>query len=139
MTLIKLVRFFPLFFFGENTYCYYTQVNKHIAKIDGVPVFNALWTCMDQHYIRAQVLTLTKAHEERAGPLMGVAHSVKKYGYDDPAIVFSDDPVKVSDIIQSLKSISDIEYIGQSPYLLCFSISQPKPYINGCGLWSECS
>lgn len=37
---------------------------------------------------------------------MGVAHSVKKYGYDDPAIVFSDDPVKVSDIIQSLISIS---------------------------------
>jgi hypothetical protein len=102
----------PLFFcfcalFQENTY-YCTQVNKHIAKIDGVPVFNALWTCMDQHYIRAQVLTLTKAHEERAGPLMAVARSVKKYGYDDPAIVFSDDPVKVGDIIQSLGSISDI-------------------------------
>jgi hypothetical protein len=61
---------------------------------------------MDQHYICAQVLTLTKAHEERAGPLMGVAHSVKKYGYDDPAIVFSDDPVKVNDIIQSLKFLT---------------------------------
>jgi hypothetical protein len=94
---------------------------------------------MDQHYICAQVLTLTKAHEERADPLMGVAHSVKKYGYDDPAIVFSDDPIKVRDIIQSLKSTSDIEYIGQSPYLLCFSISQPEPYTNGCSLWLECS
>jgi len=94
---------------------------------------------MDQHYICAQVLTLTKAHEERVGPLMGVARSVKKYGYDDPAVVFSDDPVKVSDIIQSLKSIFDIEYIGQIPYLLCFSISQPEPHINGCSLWSECS
>jgi hypothetical protein len=60
----KVSPLFPTFFcFGENTY-YYTQVNKHIAKIDGVPVFNALWTCMDQHYIRAQVLTLTKPHKE---------------------------------------------------------------------------
>jgi hypothetical protein len=50
---------------------------------------------MNSHYIRAQALTLTKAHEERAGPLLGIATSAKKYGYDDPAVVFSDDPVKV--------------------------------------------
>ena len=50
---------------------------------------------MSSRYIRAQALTLTKAHEERAGPLLGIAKSTKKYGYDDPAIVFSDDPVKV--------------------------------------------
>src|ERR1700676_354090 len=73
-----------------------TQVNKHMAKIDGVPIFNALWTCMNSHYIRAQALTLTKAHEERAGPLLGIAKSAKMYGYDDPAVVFSDDPAKVS-------------------------------------------
>jgi len=54
-------------------------------------------------------------------------------------LFFSDDPVKVNDIFQSLKTISDIEYIGQSPYLLCFSISQPEPHTNGCSLWSECS
>ncbi|KAF8190775.1 hypothetical protein BJ912DRAFT_1058509 [Pholiota molesta] len=40
------------------------KVNKHIAKVDGVPIFNALWTCMDSRYIRAQALTLTKAHDE---------------------------------------------------------------------------
>ena len=50
---------------------------------------------MTSDYIRAQALTLTKAHEERAGPLSGIAKSAKKYGYDDPAVVFSDDPVKV--------------------------------------------
>jgi hypothetical protein len=137
MILIKLVRFFALFL-CENIY-YYTQVNKHIAKINGVPVFNALWTCMDQHYIHAQVLTLTKAHEKQAGPLMTVAQSIKKCDYNDPAIVFSDDPVKVNDIIQSLKTISDIEYIGQSPYLLCFFISQPESHTNGCSLWLKCS
>ena len=51
---------------------------------------------MSSHYIHAQALTLTKAHKEQAGPLLGIANSAKMYGYDDPAVVFSDDPVKVS-------------------------------------------
>lgn len=51
---------------------------------------------MASRYIRAQALTLTKAHEERAGPLNGIAASVKKYGFDDPLIVYSDDPTKVT-------------------------------------------
>ncbi|KAK7016160.1 hypothetical protein R3P38DRAFT_2786521 [Favolaschia claudopus] len=69
------------------------KINKHIAKVDGVPV-NALWTCMTSRYIRAQALTLTKSHEERYGPLKAIAQSVKKYGFRDPLVVFSDDPVK---------------------------------------------
>jgi hypothetical protein len=69
-------------------------VNKHIAKVDGVPVFNALWTCMDSRYIRAQTLTLTKAHDERNGPLKGISDSIKRYGYSFPKIAFSDDPLK---------------------------------------------
>lgn len=50
---------------------------------------------MASRYIRAQALTLTKAHEERAGPLNEIAVSVRKYGFDDPSIVYSDDPTKV--------------------------------------------
>lgn len=71
------------------------QVNKHIAKIDGIPIFGALWTCMDSRYIRAQALTLTKAHDERIGPLSGVAKSVQLYGHPNPRVAFSDDPIKV--------------------------------------------
>ena len=74
------------------------KINKHIAKINGVPIFGALWTCMDSRYIRAQALTLTKAHEERSGPLTGVANSIQLYGYDYPSLAFSDDPVKVSSV-----------------------------------------
>jgi hypothetical protein len=51
---------------------------------------------MDSHYIRAQALTLTKSHEERAGPLMAIAKSIKLYGHEDPSVAFSDDPIKVS-------------------------------------------
>ncbi|KAG6827175.1 hypothetical protein H0H87_005364, partial [Tephrocybe sp. NHM501043] len=70
------------------------KVNKHLAKIDGMSLFSALWTLMDSRYIRAQVLTLTKAHDERAGPLHAVADSIKKYGFLEPPIAFSDDPTK---------------------------------------------
>jgi hypothetical protein len=80
------------------------KINKHIAKIDGVPIFGALWTCMDSRYIRAQALMLTKAHEERAGPLTGVANSIQLYGYDYPSLAFSDDPVKVCTSLYKLYS-----------------------------------
>lgn len=49
---------------------------------------------MDSRYIRGQTLTLTKAHEERNGPLKGISESIKRYGYSPPRIAFSDDPVK---------------------------------------------
>ncbi len=49
---------------------------------------------MDSRYIRAQALTLTKAHEERNGPLKGVSDSIRRYGYSPPQIAFSDDPLK---------------------------------------------
>ena len=54
---------------------------------------------MDSRYIHAQALTFTKAHDERHGPLKGVANSIKRYGHPLPQIVFSDDPVKVSIIL----------------------------------------
>lgn len=73
----------------------FLQVNKHIAKEDGVPIFGALWTCMTSHYIHSQALTVTKAHEERIGPLTGIAKSAHQFGYNGPAVVFSDDPIKV--------------------------------------------
>ncbi|KAF5325696.1 hypothetical protein D9611_000435 [Ephemerocybe angulata] len=70
------------------------KITKHIAKDGGVPVFRALWTLMDSRYIRAQVLTLTKAHDERMGPLAEMSNSMRQYGYQEPPIAFSDDPLK---------------------------------------------
>ncbi|KAJ7748446.1 hypothetical protein B0H14DRAFT_3604128 [Mycena olivaceomarginata] len=64
----------------------FQQIVKHIANEDGVQIFRALWT--------AQALTLTKGHEERIGPLMGIATSAKRYGLGEPLIAHSDDPVK---------------------------------------------
>jgi hypothetical protein len=67
--------------------------------MDGVPIFGALFTCMAKYSIRSQQLTITKSHEERIGPLMGIAASAKKYGHADPLVAFSDDPVKVGNHI----------------------------------------
>ena len=50
---------------------------------------------MSPYYIRGQTLTLTKGHEERAGPLKGIAHSRRMYGHRDPVVAYSDDPIKV--------------------------------------------
>ncbi|KAH9478811.1 Werner Syndrome-like exonuclease [Psilocybe cubensis] len=77
------------------------KVNKHIAKVDGVPVFTALFTCMDSKYIQGQALTLTKSHEERSGPLQQIAKSVKRYGHDNPSVMYSDDPVKDKPLLYS--------------------------------------
>ncbi|KAH9486050.1 Exonuclease 3'-5' domain-containing protein 2 [Psilocybe cubensis] len=77
------------------------KVNKHIAKVDGVPVFTALFTCMDSKYIRGQALTLTKSHEERAGPLQQIANSIHRYGHDRPSVMYSDDPVKDKPLLSS--------------------------------------
>ncbi|KAJ7588232.1 hypothetical protein C8J56DRAFT_1080162 [Mycena floridula] len=77
------------------------KVSKHVAKVDGIALFGTMWTCMDSRYIRAQALTLTKAHEERLGPLLGIVESLRLYGYDDPQIVYSDDPVKDKKLIHA--------------------------------------
>ncbi|KZT31665.1 hypothetical protein SISSUDRAFT_1067573 [Sistotremastrum suecicum HHB10207 ss-3] len=77
------------------------KVVKHIAKIDGIPVFNALWTLMDSRYIRCQVLTLTKSHEERSGPFMELANTVDRFGFSDPQICYSDDPKKDERLVYS--------------------------------------
>lgn len=55
-----------------------------MATEDGVPVCNALWSSMATWFIRSQALTMTKSHEERIGPLLGIAQSAVKYGYSDP-------------------------------------------------------
>lgn len=58
-------------------------------------MYSALWTLMTSRYIRCQELTLTKSHEERKGPLEELAKAVRRYGFKDPEICFSDDPIKV--------------------------------------------
>ncbi|KAJ7828670.1 ribonuclease H-like domain-containing protein [Mycena olivaceomarginata] len=64
---------------------------------------------MSSHYIRAQVLVLTKSHEERIGPLKAVANSLKTYGHDDPMAIFSDDPVKKLTPIATAHGLQPLE------------------------------
>lgn len=66
---------------------------------NGVSVFGALWTCMTSRYIHAQVLAFTKSHKERLGPLERVRDSALRYGFKDPKVIYSDDPVKVKHIL----------------------------------------
>ncbi|KAL7410044.1 hypothetical protein BDY24DRAFT_444398 [Mrakia frigida] len=67
---------------------------KRIAKVDEVPIFTALFTAMGGWYIRSQILTLTKSWDERIGPLLSVASSLRSRGHEEPSVVYSDDPTK---------------------------------------------
>ena len=103
------------------------QINKHIAKVDGIPIFGAMWTCMMSRYIRAQNLTLTKSHEERLGSLHSIAHSLKLYGYDPPRIVYSDDPLKVQ-FMHTFSQGPHIYLIWQDHHL--FMAAMPELFDN---------
>ncbi len=54
---------------------------------------------MTSRYIHAQVLAFTKSHEERLSPLERVRDSALRYGFKDPKVIYSDDPVKVKHIL----------------------------------------
>ena len=93
---------------------------------------------MDSRYIRAQALTFTKAHDERHGPLKGVANSIKRYGHSLPQIVFSDDPVKVSSLLFMLKVTANAVLFskGHKHANQCISLSQGRHYTYGSSIWS---
>ena len=84
---------------------------KHLATVDGNPLYTALWTAMDSSSIRGQVFTFTKSHEERVGPFTSIAESCRLYGYKDPDVFFTDDPIKVFQF---------------KFFRLCFQLSMPR-------------
>jgi hypothetical protein len=92
-------------------------------------------------YIQVQVLTFTKAHEERAGPLMAVAESVKRYGHDDPVVAFSDDPIKVSHVYIFTFILMQVLVVcmGHAASLWNLSMFIQRPHSHGCGTWTQTS
>jgi hypothetical protein len=74
---------------------------------------------MDSCYIQGQALTLTKAHEEHSGPLARIAKSMKLYGHDSPAVLYSDDPVKVMPVFHYFLGI--IIYCGSKDKPLLYA------------------
>ena len=92
---------------------------------------------MSPFYIQAQILTFTKSHEERIGPLMGAANSIKMYGHNDPVVAFTDDPKKVCFHCSSTSVILIINICkGQTPSLYCISKFIQGPDTNGDGPWT---
>ena len=108
------------------------QVCNHVAKDGGIPLFTALWTAMTSHYIRGQALTLTKAHDERLGPLLGIAQSLRKYGYPDPPVAYTDDPKKASGLILQLFAyLIFFLCLGQRSPPRSLPIPGPTPHSHG--------
>lgn len=68
------------------------KVTKHLAKVDGTPVFTALHTIMAGFFIRGQAFTYTKSHSERAPLVAGIADSVVRFQTGIPPMWINDDP-----------------------------------------------
>ncbi|KAK0451981.1 uncharacterized protein EV420DRAFT_1645916 [Desarmillaria tabescens] len=58
------------------------KVPKHLGKVNGIPVFGALHTVVNEFgEVRAMTLTPTKAHDQFMPALSEIANSLKKYGH----------------------------------------------------------
>ena len=72
------------------------MVDRRCRESEGKVKIEGYMSISDEEaHHRLQVLTLTKAHKECAGPLKGVANSMIKYGHPSLLCVWLDDPVKV--------------------------------------------
>ncbi|KIK51784.1 hypothetical protein GYMLUDRAFT_251766 [Collybiopsis luxurians FD-317 M1] len=76
------------------------KIVKCLSNGSGVHTFNGLWTLMSGWFIRKQVLTFTKSHLERQGPMHSLADSLSLYGYAEPQLWFSDVPDKDKSLIE---------------------------------------
>ncbi|OBZ66476.1 hypothetical protein A0H81_13622 [Grifola frondosa] len=67
------------------------KIMDHIGKINGVRVFSALHTSINEYSeIRSMVMTPTKAHDQFMPALATISDSLKSYGHDPIELIFTD-------------------------------------------------
>lgn len=69
------------------------KLPKRIAKVDGCPVFTAVHSLSNEFgEVRFHQLTTTKSLQEVKPQIKQMLVSLKKYGHDQPQLLFVDDP-----------------------------------------------
>ncbi|GAA5917136.1 hypothetical protein JCM5296_006594 [Sporobolomyces johnsonii] len=69
------------------------KIVKHIAKVDGQPVFSGLLSITNEFgELRVCSLVPTKAHDQFLPALQGVAASLSRYGHSPPVVFYTDNP-----------------------------------------------
>ncbi|KAH8068402.1 hypothetical protein BXZ70DRAFT_1069038 [Cristinia sonorae] len=69
------------------------KVVKHLAKVNGIPVFNAMYGGVNEWgEVRVLLLTASKAHSHYMPALQAVSRSLELYGHDPLELVFTDNP-----------------------------------------------
>ncbi|OBZ79508.1 hypothetical protein A0H81_01196 [Grifola frondosa] len=67
------------------------KIVDHIGKINGIRVFNALHTSINEYgEIRSMIMTPTKAHDQFMPALRAVSDSLKTYGHGPIELVYTD-------------------------------------------------
>ncbi|KAM6501786.1 hypothetical protein JOM56_001763 [Amanita muscaria] len=69
------------------------KVLKHVARLNGVPVYEALHTSVNEYSeIRSMTFTATKSHSQFMPALAAIARSLEIYGHNPVGIVVTDCP-----------------------------------------------
>lgn len=64
---------------------------KHLGKVNGVPVFSALHSVVNEYNeVRQMTLTPTKAHNQFIPVLAEIPNSLRMYGHGDVEVIFTD-------------------------------------------------
>lgn len=66
-------------------------MTKHLARVNGVPVHDALYTLVNEYEeIRGQALTLTKSLSYIQGMISGISEGLKIHGYPPTEYMWTD-------------------------------------------------
>jgi hypothetical protein len=72
-------------------------VPNHLAKLDGLKIFEALYTITNEYEeIKAQCFTVTKAHDEAKQALVALNDGLHLLGHDEEKAMFTDKHVLLS-------------------------------------------
>ena len=98
------------------------QLAKHIAKVDGVPIFTALITVTnDKGEIRVCNFVATKSHSQFTDALKQMRQSLNLYGHQQPEIFYTDnmaDKAMLEECFPSLlRNVTPIEKHSNLPIL----------------------
>jgi hypothetical protein len=84
------------------------QVTKHLGKQNGVPVFGALHSCINEYNeICSMILTPMKAHDQYMPALVAISQSLHTYGHPPVELIFTDnvhaDKMELENVFSSLQ------------------------------------
>lgn len=79
------------------------KVPKHMSKINGQPIFEALYTVTNEYgEIRSQILTFDKGQDQIKNALINLRRGLETTGFEPPKVFFVDDSVQSKSFLEGI-------------------------------------